>query len=375
MLRDASGFPGNHIGITYIVEQRGLAMVYMPHDGHNRGARHQVFLIVFLFIHRFGNFRTDILRLETELLGHQVDGLGIQTLVDRHHDADAHASPDDLRYRDVHHHGQFVRGNEFGKFQHLAFCCLFFELFFHGSPGILPLFLTVFGSLSGFALVRQASQRLFYLLSYVLVRYLRLDDRLLAVLVLVMFAASLTVRPGRIVPFFPVLLARHGIHVHTFLADADAFLFAFGRILPPSALARAVTACLAVLFFTLLAFLFLRLFLRTGRLVQGRQVYMPLHLELGSGLRRMVQAEHTVRFRTDGIAPFLQECRLPVHGVLLPGLGGPCLFRFLSCHGRFRFRLIRTGRNRSLLFLRSSNRPPRPQVIQVDMPYDFRPLS
>ena len=136
-----------------------------------------------------------------------------------------------------------------------------------------------------------------------------------------------------------------------------------------------VAACLAGLFFTLLAFLFLRLFLRTGRLVQGRQVYMPLHLELGSGLRRMVQAEHTVRFRTDGIAPFLQECRLPVHGVLLPGLGGPCLFRFLSCHGRFRFRLSRTGRNRSLLFLRSINRPPRPQVIQVDMPYDFRPLS
>ena len=78
MLRDTSGFSGNHVRLAYIVEQRGLTMVDMPHDGHNRRARYQIFLIVFFLIHRFGNFRTDILRLETELFGHQINGLGIQ---------------------------------------------------------------------------------------------------------------------------------------------------------------------------------------------------------------------------------------------------------------------------------------------------------
>ena len=350
MLRDTSGFSGNHVRLAYIVEQRGLTMVDMPHDGHNRRARYQIFLIVFFLIHRFGNFRTDILRLETELFGHQINGLGIQALVDRDHDADTHTRTDNLSDRHIHHHGQFVRGNEFGKFQHLAFCCLFFELLFHGGTGILPFFLTVFGALSGFVLVRQTSQRLFYLLCYVLVRYLCLDDRLLAVLVLIMFTATLLVGPGGIIPFLPILLARYGIHIHTFLADTDAFLLAFGRILPRSALTRTVSASLAVLFFALLAFLFLRLFLRTGRLVQSRQIYMSLHLELGSSLRRMVQTEHTVRFRTDGFALLLLAYLLLAHGGLRLCLRLLLLFRSRFRYGCLRLHLSRTGGSRSLLF-------------------------
>src|SRR6516225_2176101 len=47
MLRNASGFPGSHIGLPDDVEQGGLAMVDMPHDGHHGSARNQFFRLVF----------------------------------------------------------------------------------------------------------------------------------------------------------------------------------------------------------------------------------------------------------------------------------------------------------------------------------------
>ena len=41
MLGDAAGFAGDHIGWAQRVEQRGLAVVDVAHDGHDRRARHE----------------------------------------------------------------------------------------------------------------------------------------------------------------------------------------------------------------------------------------------------------------------------------------------------------------------------------------------
>ena len=46
MLGDAAGFAGDDIGIADRVEQRGLAVIDVAHDGHDRRTRHQVLGIV-----------------------------------------------------------------------------------------------------------------------------------------------------------------------------------------------------------------------------------------------------------------------------------------------------------------------------------------
>ena len=47
MLRDPAGLPFHHVRFSNHVEQRGLAVVNMPHDGHNRRARFQLLRLVF----------------------------------------------------------------------------------------------------------------------------------------------------------------------------------------------------------------------------------------------------------------------------------------------------------------------------------------
>jgi hypothetical protein len=41
MLGDAARFAGRHPGAADIVEQRGLAVIHMAHDGDHRRARHR----------------------------------------------------------------------------------------------------------------------------------------------------------------------------------------------------------------------------------------------------------------------------------------------------------------------------------------------
>ncbi len=85
MLGDAAGLACDHVGIADIVEKRSLAVVYVAHDGHDRRAGHEfVFRILFL-LDGFHNLSRNVFGLVAEFLGHDVDGLGVETLVDRHH--------------------------------------------------------------------------------------------------------------------------------------------------------------------------------------------------------------------------------------------------------------------------------------------------
>ena len=127
-------------------------MVYVTHDGDDGCARDEVVLVVFFFADGLLHLCADVFRLESELIGYEVDGFGIESLVDADHDADRHQGGDDLCDADVHHRCQFADGDELGELQGLALCCLlghlFVETFLYG----FTLFLTVFGTLLVLAL-------------------------------------------------------------------------------------------------------------------------------------------------------------------------------------------------------------------------------
>ena len=128
MLGNTTCLTGNHIGIANIVEQRGLTVVYVTHDGYDWSTWNQVVLIILFLAHGLLNLGTHVFGLETELLSYHVDGLCIQALVDRNHDTYAHQRRDNLSNADIHHRSQLANGNELSKFQGLAFLLLLASL-------------------------------------------------------------------------------------------------------------------------------------------------------------------------------------------------------------------------------------------------------
>ncbi len=205
----------------------------MSHHGHDGSAGHQVLLIVLGLGHSLAHLGAHILGGKPELLGDEIDGLGIHALVDADHDTDAHASGDDLRHRNVHHGGQLVGSHKLGEFEHLALCCLCLHLVLHALAYGFTLLAAVFGALAHLvALVGQACQCLAYLLCHLLVAHFGLHGggglALVLLLVLVLSAPVLLV--GAVVAIAPALavlvvhLAGHGAHIHTLLAHAHPFL-------------------------------------------------------------------------------------------------------------------------------------------------------
>ena len=119
MLGDTTCLACNDIGIANMVKQRCLTVVDMTHDGDNRGAAHQVVLVILLFGDGILHLCRDVFCGKAELLSHNVDGLSIQALVDRHHDTDAHTGSDNLIDTYIHHRCQLRDSYEFCQLQHL----------------------------------------------------------------------------------------------------------------------------------------------------------------------------------------------------------------------------------------------------------------
>ena len=106
VLRDASGLAGNDIGLAHIVQQRGLTVIHVSHDGDDRRTRDKFALVILLLVDCLLHFGADIFRSVSELISHQIDGLGVQTLVDTYHDTDRHERSDELCDRHIHHRGK-----------------------------------------------------------------------------------------------------------------------------------------------------------------------------------------------------------------------------------------------------------------------------
>ncbi len=112
MLGDATTLACCNLAAANVVEQRGLAVVDMTHDGDDRRSRD--FLAIFP---GFGNqFALDVLRLGrarlmAHFLGHKNGGFLVQRLVDGHHRTHVHQGLDQLARLDRHQLGQFTDGD------------------------------------------------------------------------------------------------------------------------------------------------------------------------------------------------------------------------------------------------------------------------
>ena len=236
VLGDTTSLAGDDVGVADVVEQRGLTMIDVAHDRDDRGARHEIVLVVGLLADSLLHLGADILRGESELVGHEVDGLGVETLVDGDHDAHRHECGDDFRHRHIHHRGQFRYGHKLRQFQRLALlalgACLLVELLL----GSVALLLAVFGTLLVLGLRGEACQGLLDLACYGLV-----------------------------------------IDLQRFVAASAVLLLALSALLVD---AYALLLALSVFLLALLASLLLALLLRARVLVDGAEVEFAEHVEL-----------------------------------------------------------------------------------------------
>ena len=116
MLRDAAGLARCDIGLADGVEDRGLAVVDMAHDGHNRRPWLEGRLVVLVVLDDdihigLGNPFRLVPQLEHDKLGR----LGIDGLRDGRHDAELHQLLDDIRGALRHPVGQFLDRNVLGN--------------------------------------------------------------------------------------------------------------------------------------------------------------------------------------------------------------------------------------------------------------------
>ena len=127
MLSDAAGLAGNDIGVADRVEQRGLAVIDMAHDRHDRRTRHEILAGVrrieepFLDI-GFG----DPLHGVTEFLGDELRRIGVDHVGDLRHLALLHQKLDDIDAALRHPAGEFLDRDRLGQ-DHVA-CELFLNL-------------------------------------------------------------------------------------------------------------------------------------------------------------------------------------------------------------------------------------------------------
>ena len=322
VLGDASCLTGDDVGLAYVVEQRCLTVVNVSHDGHDRSARHEIVLVVSLFCDGLLHLCTDIFGLEPKLLCHEVDGLGVEALVDRHHDAHAHERSDDLVDVDVHHRSQLAHGHELGELQCFALLLLLAALLVHLLLSSFTLLLTILGALLCLVLlVCEACKRLLNLTCHVLI--INLNGLLVAVAVLLFLSvAGAAVSAGTVAAAVVVastLLVRRSVYVDAHLVYALALLLA--------------VALLLSLLLTLLALLLLRLFLGTGALVERCEVDLSEHVHLRSVQHLLLAlcGEDVIALLLLCQMLLLQRCAL-VGGLvassyrsLLCGVGSRCL--------------------------------------------------
>ena len=136
MLGDAAGFAGDHVGRADGVEQRGLAVVDVTHDGDHRRARQHLRRIVghveqALFDVGFRHAADRV----AHFLGDQLGGVGVDHVVDLQHLSLLHQQTDHIDRALGHAVGKI------GNRDRLGDCDFTHELFFRlgGSMALEPL--------------------------------------------------------------------------------------------------------------------------------------------------------------------------------------------------------------------------------------------
>jgi hypothetical protein len=115
MLGDAAGLVGGDIGLAQGIEQRGLAVVDVPHDGdHWRPRGHFGIHVWSAFQPEFDICRRNALDPVAKFLHQELRGVGVDRLIDRRHDPHFHQRLDHLAAAFGHAVGQFLDGDRLG---------------------------------------------------------------------------------------------------------------------------------------------------------------------------------------------------------------------------------------------------------------------
>ena len=213
VLCNAAGFACDYICLADVVEQRCLAVVDVTHYGDNGRTAYEVFLAVFFLVDSVGYFGRNILGGEAEFIGHDIDSFGIETLVDRHHDAEVHASGDNVVDRHIHHCGEVVSCNELGDFEYAAFGLFGLMSLTLATCGGLTFFFAPFGTFfQTLVFGCETCERLFNLLLYVFFVYVGSNCRTLRLLIatvvaLIVAAVFALVVATALITVFAVLIA------------------------------------------------------------------------------------------------------------------------------------------------------------------------
>jgi hypothetical protein len=121
VLGDTTGLTGDHVRFADVIEQGGLAVVDVAHDGDDRrtgrSMRSSTSASSCKVLLHIG---TDELHFEAVLLGDHGEGFGIEALVDAHHHTQREAGLDDVGHRHAHHARQLAGGHEFGDLERHA---------------------------------------------------------------------------------------------------------------------------------------------------------------------------------------------------------------------------------------------------------------
>ena len=274
VLGNATSLTFNHIGVTDVIQQRRLTMVYVSHHGNDGCARQQVVLVVDFFSDSLLNLCAHIFGLEAKLIGNQVDGLGIQPLIDRCHHTNAHQGSNQFVDIDIHHRSQFANCHEFGELQYLTFLtfcpCFRTHAFLYG----ITFFLTIFSTFPVLrTLTGESGQRFLYLACYLFLVHLQRFLVTSSVLSIFLISISSVSIPRLIASAIVTYLLRSGINVHSLLIDAYPLF-----------------ASTISLFLTFSATFFLAFLLGTSTLVDGAEIYFSQHVHLG----RILQTQLTL---------------------------------------------------------------------------------
>ncbi len=120
MLRDAARFMRDHVGLAQRIEQRGLAVVDMAHDGHDRRARLQVGVgILRTFQAHFDVGFRHALHAMAEFLHDQLGRIRVDGLRQRRHHAHAEQRLHHLAATRGHAVRKFLHGDRF-RHHHVA---------------------------------------------------------------------------------------------------------------------------------------------------------------------------------------------------------------------------------------------------------------
>ncbi len=172
MLSDTAGLARDDIGMADVVEQRGLAVVDVAHDCNDRRTVDQIGLCVLFLLDSLSHFGRYIFGLEAEFIGHDIYGLGVEALIDRHHHTEVHTGSDDVVDGNVHHQREIVGGHKLCELQHTAFSHFGLSGLTLAVGDHLAFFLApLCATLESLILVGQTRKRLFNLLRYVLVAH------------------------------------------------------------------------------------------------------------------------------------------------------------------------------------------------------------